>query len=141
MPLWGATKAGANVDSRLNWTDLRGGDDFALLDGTETVATGSKSVPFARGYVPGGNLGRTYQISGCSGGTVITVQGSNGVSASDTTPTVTPTFANMDLSFNSVGLAQTGNGALTDQGSSAFYRVIVTTFVSGDIPVVIVKCG
>lgn len=144
MPLWGTPQAGANPISALNFTDLRAGDDLALFDGTETIVTGSKSIAFARGYIPGGNQGRTYNVTGCPNGSAITLYASNGPSASGVTPVPTPTLANMDASFNSLAsLGETiaGNGAFTDTGNAAFYRVQCDTFVNGDVPVVIVKVG
>ena len=141
MPLWGTGYPGSNPISALNFLDLRAGDDLVLFDGTETIVTGSKSIAFARGFVLGSNLGRTYQVSGCGNGSVMTLQASNGVSASGRNPVPTPTLDNMDASFNSTGNGSTGNQGFTDIGNSAFYRVVCTTFVAGDIPVVIVKAG
>lgn len=140
MPLWGTGYPGCNPVSALNFLDLRRGDDLAMFDGTETIATGSKSIAFARGSDPGGGSAFTVSVSGCSGGTVIDIQESNGVSASGSNPSVTPTLANMDASFNIIS-ADTinGNGASTDAGGAAFYRLIVTSYVNGDIPVAIVK--
>ena len=140
MPLWGTGYPGSNPVSALNFVDLRHGDDYTLLDGTETIATGSKSIAFARGANPGGDTGFTVSVSGCSNGSVIDVQQSNGVSASGRNPAVTPTLANMDASFNTIsGDTITGNGASTDTGGSAFYRLIVTLLVAGDVPVASVK--
>ncbi len=140
MALWGTGYPGCNPVSALNFLDLRSGDDMTLLDGTETIATGSTSIAFARGNDPGGNNGFTVSVSGCPGGTVIDVQQSDGVSASGRNPSPTPTLANMDASFNTItGDTINGNDSITDIGRSAFYRVIVTNFVNGDVPVVIVK--
>lgn len=141
MPLWGTPQSGNNPISALNFTDLRAGDDLDLFDGTETIVSGSKSIAFARGYVPGSNLGRTYQITGCPNGSVMTLYASNGVSASGRNPIVTPTLANMDASFNTTGVSSTGNGSFSDNGSSSFYRIVCTTFAAGDVPVVIVRIG
>lgn len=141
MPLWGTGYPGCNPISALNFIDLRSGDDLTLLDGTETIVTGSTSIAFARGNDPGGNNGFTVSVSGCPNGTVIDVQQSDGVSQSSTGPVkVTPTVANMDASFNTIlGDTINGNGSITDIGRSAFYRGIVTNFVNGDVPVLIVK--
>lgn len=140
MPLWGTPQSGNNPISALNFTDMRPGDDLALFDGTEAIVTGSKSIAFARGYAPGGGPGFTVSVIGCPGGSVIDVQQSNGVSASQRNPPVTPTLANMDAAFNTVlGDTINGNGSSTDVGGSSFYRLIVTDYVSGDVPVAIVK--
>ena len=141
MPLWGTPQSGCNPVSALNFTDLRPGDDLALFDGTETIATGSKSIAFVRGDSPSAtDQGFTVSVSGCPNGTVIDVQQSNGVSATGRNPLVTPTVANMDASFNTVsGDTINGNTAITDTGRSTFYRLIVTNFVNGDVPVAIVK--
>ncbi len=141
MPLWGTGYPGSNPISALNFIDLRAGDDYTLFDGTETIATGSTSIAFARGNDPGGNNGFTVSVSGCPGGSVFDVQQSDGVSQSSTGPLkVTPTLANMDASFNTItGDTINGNNSITDIGRSAFYRLICTDYVSGDVPVAIVK--
>ena len=135
MPLWGANQAGANPISSLNFTDLRPGDYLILLDGTETIATGSKSIAFARGGSgSGADMGSTFAVTGCPNGSVIDVQASN-TKTDDAVSLVA-----MDASFNTIlGDTINGNGASTDVGRSSFYRVIVTNFVAGDVPVVIVK--
>lgn len=142
MPLWGTGYPGSNPISALNFIDLRAGDDLALFDGTETIATGSKSIAFARGYVIGANQGRTYSVTGCLGGSVFTLHASNGVAVSSSVNPVAPTtLAAMDASFNSTGESVTGNGAFTDTGNASFYRLVCTLFVNGDVPVAIVKVG
>lgn len=140
MPLWGTGYPGSNSISALNFLDLRPGDDLALLDGTETVATGSASIAFARGYDVSGGNDCTFSVTGCASGSAgtIDIQGSNGVSVSGRNPTPTPTLANMDASF--VKLATiTGNGVYTETQRFEFYRAVVSSFASGDAPVIIVK--
>lgn len=134
MPLWGTARAGANPISGLNFVDLRPGDHEKLLDGTETIATGSRSIAFARGNASGS----TFTVTGCPNNSVIDIQ------ASSTKTDDAGTLAAMDASFQSVSLSGgggtiTGNGFYTDVGFSSFYRVIVTTFGAGDVPVVTVK--
>lgn len=135
MPLWGTPKAGANPISGLNFMDLRPGDYETLLDGTETIVTGSTSIAFARGGSgSGSDGGSTFDVTGCPGGSVIDVQQSN--TKTDDAGSLTA----MDASFKLViGDTINGNGAITDTGRSMFYRVIVTSFVNGDVPVVVVK--
>lgn len=134
MPLWGVNQSGPNVISSLNLVSIVPGDVFSLLDGTETIVTGSKSVAFSRGEaITGADAGSSFFITGCTNGTQITIQASNG------TPTA-PTLATLDASFISLpGGVFTGNNAYTDVGRAAFYRALVVVFVSGDVPVVIVK--
>lgn len=142
MPLWGTNYPGSNPISALNFTDLRPGDDLALLDGTETVVTGSKSIAFARGNSASQmDAGSTFSITGCPNNSVIVVQGSNGPPLLQGGVQVPSTLATMDASFVTVAtIALTsGSGAYLDQGRYAFYRVQVTTFGAGDVPVVTVK--
>ena len=139
MPLWGTARAGGNPISGLNFVDLRPGDYLTLFDGTETIATGSKSIAFARGGSgSGADMGSTYELSGCPGGSTIDIQGSN------TKTDDAGSLAAMDLSFGNVGLtmigdATSGKAFVTDTGRCMFYRLTVTNYVSGDVPVVVVK--
>lgn len=136
MPLYGTPRPGGNPVSGLNFTSLVPGDDFALLDGTEVIVTGSKSIPFARGTGPiGTDAGSSFYISGCTNGTQITIQGSNGVA-----PATTMTVANLDASFQDLpGAVFTWNNVYTDVGRATFYRAKVAVFAAGDVPVVLVK--
>lgn len=135
MPLWGTPRAGANPISSLNFVDLRPGDDQTLLDGTETVLTGSKSIAFARGGSgSGSDQGSTFSVTGCTSLSVIDIQASN------TKTDVAGTLTAMDGSFVTIpGSSILGNGFYTDTGRSMFYRAIVTNYVSGDVPVLVVK--
>lgn len=139
MPLWGKPRAGANPISGLNFVDLRPGDYETLLDGTETIISGSTSIAFARGGSgSGADEGSTYAVTGCPNGSTIDIQASN------TKTDVAGSLAAMDASFTNVSAGGSGgtiigNGFYTDKGRSMFYRLIVTTFVSGDVPVVTVK--
>lgn len=140
MPLWGARRSGGNLDSQLNFVSLIPGDDFTLLDGTETIVSGSVSTAFARG---GGcvqtDAGTTFNITGCSNGSALQFQSSNGVPGDNKGAPVF-TLAQLDATFNDVvGGNVTGNGAYTDIGRASFGRWKVVTFVAGDAPVVIAK--
>lgn len=141
MPLWGTRQSGCNPDSRLNFTMLIPGDDLTLLDGTEAVVTGSKSLVWARGEgLVGTDAGSTYVINGCANGTVIGIQSSNGTPLYVNGVYSPMTFDGLDASFETeLGGEITGNGSYTDPGRSRFYRLIVVTFVAGDAPVVIVQ--
>lgn len=134
MALWGVAQSGPNVISSLNLTSVVPGDVFSLLDGTEVIVTGSKSVAFSRGQgIAGTDAGSSFFITGCANSTQITIQASNG------TPT-DPTLATLDASFLDLpGGVFTGNNSYTDVGRAAFYRVKVVVFAAGDVPVVIVK--
>lgn len=138
MPLWGAGRPGGNSNPALNFVSLIPGDDFTLLDGTEAIVSGSKSVAFARG---GGcsqtDAGSTFQILGCANGSVVTFQSSNGV-VGDNKGAPVFTLAQLDATFNNLQ-AFTGNAGYTDVGRPSFYRAVVTTLVNGDAPIVIVK--
>ncbi len=142
MPLWNTPQSGGNTQySGLNCVALSPGDEYALLNGTEIIVTGSKSVHFAlaqTGY-PGALM--TFQVTGCSAGSVISIQASNGVAQSTlgSAPTVVQTPTNLDASFNTVQDLVAGNGSYSDQGGSMYYRVSVKLFVNGDAPVVIVR--
>ena len=140
--LWNTPQSGYNTTyPGLNCVVLFPGDDYALFDGTEALAATAKSVHFARGSQGSTDAGSTFSITGCPNNSVVQIQGSNGVAQSANgeigiTVAATPTL--MDASFNVVGTI-TGNGSYLDQGRYMFYRAVVSTFVSGDVPVVIVK--
>lgn len=139
MPLFGTPQPGSNPISGLNLTDLRPGDNLTLLDGTETVVTGSASVAFARGNGQAGtDAGSSFFISGCPNGSTINIQGSAGIPYSD--PPAPNTLANFDASFQTLpGATVVGNGAYTDIGRALFYRIQIGTLVGGDAPVVVVS--
>lgn len=138
MPLWGTGRPGGNSVPSLNFVSLIPGDDFTLLDGTEAVASGSKSVAFARGSGHcQTDAGSTFQISGCALGSVITFQSSNGVPGGNQGAPVF-TLDQLDATFNDV-TDMTGNVGYTDVGRPSFYRCVVKTLAVGDAPVVIVK--
>lgn len=141
MPLWNTPQSGYNTQyPGLNCVNLNPGDDYALLNGTELVATGTASVHFSRGSMGDTDAGTTFVLSGCPNSSVIKIQGSNGVAQSTTNgiPTVTQTPTNLDASFISVGTI-TGNGVCTDTARFTYYRAIVDTFMAGDVPVLIAK--
>lgn len=134
--LWATPQAGPNPILGLNLTDVHPGDNYTLLDGTETIATGSKSVAFARGSGPVlTDAGTTFYVSGCSNNSIWEVQGSNGVPS-----TQAWNLDNFDASFQAIlGSQTTGNGAYTDVGRAAYYRIAITTFEASDAPVAIAK--
>lgn len=135
MPLWGTPRAGANPISSLNFVDLRPGDYETLFSAADVIATGTKSIAFARGGSgSGADGGSTFAVTGCPGGSVFDVQQSN------TKTDDAGSLDAMDATFNTVlGDTLNGNNSITDTGRSMFYRLICTAFVNGDVPVVIVK--
>lgn len=133
--LWATPQPGNNPNAQLNVTSLSPGDDYDLLDGTETVATGSKSVAFARATSRrDADNGASFYVTGCANGTQIEIQGSAGVPGSQTF-----NLANFDASFLALYDLAAGNGTYTDIGRASFYRALVKVFVGGDAPVVRVK--
>ncbi len=145
MPLWGARQAGGNAARpELNFRDICPGLDYTLLDGTETIVSGSKSIAFARGMMGSTDAGSTFIAYGCSNGSIIQIQSSNGV---PTTQQGSPDFTltDLDATFMDIaGATITGGGgaaggSYTDVGRPSFYRAVVVTFAAGDTPVLIVK--
>lgn len=119
MPLYATPQAGGVL------TSVVPGDSYTLLNGTETVATGSKSIAFSRGYSPGADdAGSTFNVSGCKNGTTIEIE-----------------FAGQDVDSlyavsNTLAPDANGNSGYTDVGRSPCWRSVVLSFVSGDKPVV-----
>src|ERR1700688_5045820 len=133
MPLFGVSQSGGNPIAGLNLTDLIPGDAMVLFDGTETPASGLKSVAFARGPGPvGADNGTTFTLRGIPTGMTVDVQVASGSFAS---------VAAMDAAFTTVATLSpsttpdTGNAAYTDVGRSAFYRLYMSAFTSGAMPV------
>ena len=148
MALFGVAQPGYNspatngLPTGLNCQAVASGDDYLMLDGTETIVTGSKSVHFSAQYAPGGGGATSFFVSGCPNGTQITIQGFNGLPRNNLTGEflATPTVASFDATFQDLfGENLMGNGNTTDPGSCTFYRVNVASFVNGDVPVVIAK--
>lgn len=144
MPLWAVNgQAGSNPNPFLNFTDVRPGDDYAMLDGTEVLITGSLSVAFARGDGrTDSDQGTSFYLSGCPNGTVVTIQVSPGIPTSANSANQgTLTVASLDATFQGVyDMAPTGGvAAYTDVGRPAFYRAKIKSFVNGDVPILTVK--
>ncbi len=123
--VYGTAQSGSNPppNQGLNLTSLEVGERIILFSGTETIATGLKSVAFARGYSPGaGDNGITFNISGMATGTTVDVQVAD---------------VDLDASYTSVvtmspsTTPDTGNAAYTDVGRSAFYRLYVSAYTTG----------
>jgi hypothetical protein len=139
--LFGTYQSGGATELALNCTDLRRGDSLELMNGTETVVSGSASVHFAAGPAPAGVINTSFYVQGCGNGTEWVIQGSNGPSTADNPGVPTSTINNFAATFqNLTGSDTVGNGPpYTDTGSAIWYRFYVKTFVAGDAPVVIVR--
>jgi hypothetical protein len=137
--LFGTYQSGGAPELALNCTDVRRGDPYVLMDGTETVASGSSSVHFAAGSDPGGVVNSSFYVEGAPG-TTWTIQGSNGPSTADTPGSPTSTITAFGATFLDLGGSETeGNGAYTDVGSATWYRFHIVTLGSGDQPLVRVR--
>lgn len=126
MPSYGVAQSGYSATSGLNLTSIVPGDSFTLFDGTETPVQGMKSVAFSRGASPSGaDNGTSFDISGMPSTAVVDIQAAN---------------IDVDSAYSSVSGNLTpdtnGNATYTDVGRSAFYRAVLTTYVSGAMPVV-----
>ncbi len=122
MPLYGIPQAGSNSNQSLNLTSVCPGDSFTHFDGTETPSAGLSSVAFSRGYSPGaGDNGTTWYIQYPLASPVATVaiQGSN---------------LDINAGYQTLSIVS-GNGAYTDTGRAAFYRLQLLTYTSGGMPV------
>ena len=157
MALFGVAQSGYNspgtngLPPGLNCQSITSSDDFVMLDGTEAIVTGSLSVHFSAQYAPGGGGSTAFFLTGCPGGSTVTIQGSNGLPRNNLTGEflTPPTVASFGATFSPlqgesmVGSTTAGSGLGTanclDTGSCTFYRASVDNLVSGDKPVLIAK--
>jgi hypothetical protein len=138
--LFGTYQSGGAPELGLNVVDLRRGDQYVMMDGTETVASGSASVHFAAGTGVGGVINSSFSVQGCTKGTEWTIQGSNGPSTADSPGVPTSTLTKFAATFQDLpGSDIVGNGTYTDTGSATWYRFHIKTLQAGDAPVVIVR--
>lgn len=105
-------------------TPLFPGDQpLVLFNGSETVAQGLASIPFWRGPSPSSNDGGTsFLATGMASDMTIDVQASN-----DDVTYVTTQSMSADTD---------GHGGTSDAGRSQFYRVLISTYTTGTMPVV-----
>lgn len=125
--VYGTAQAGFNPppNQGLNIANLEVGDSITLFSGTETPSNGLASVSFARGYSPGAmDNGTTFNVQGAASGTKIDVQ----VAANDVDGDYT--------SVTTITPDASGNGVYTDIARNAFYRVKISAYTSGAMPVV-----
>jgi hypothetical protein len=116
--LYGTPQAGSNTtDLSKNLSDVCPGQSYVLLDGTEDFSEVANSVAFARGTQGSGDNGISFFASGGAAGGSVSIQGA----AEDIDSHYTE--------VNSISLDANGNGAATDVGRAAFYRV--STSLSG----------
>jgi hypothetical protein len=94
-----------------NLSDVCPGQSYVLLDGTEDFSEIANSVAFARGMQGGTDNGVSFYASGGAEGGSISIQGA----AEDIDSHYTE--------IGSISLDANGNGAATDIGRAAFYRV------------------
>jgi hypothetical protein len=111
MPLYGVFQAGSNPDLSKNLSDVCPGQSYTLLDGTEDFGEVTASVAFARGTQGSGDNGVSFFASGGSEGDNVSIQ----AAAVDEDQFYTE--------VGSISLDANGNGAATDVGRAAFYRV------------------
>ncbi len=112
MALYGAPQAGSNSDLGKNLSDVCPGQSYKLLDGTEVFTVITKSVAFARGTQGSSDNGVSFFASGGTLGDNVSIQ----ASAVDEDDQYTE--------VGSISLDANGNGAFTDVGRAAFYRVV-----------------
>jgi hypothetical protein len=125
MPLYGVAQAGSNPVAGKNIVSLEAGQSYTLLDGTETIASQSKSVAYSKGFFSGFNSPVTFSLSGCKNGTVIQMQQAG---------------ADVDGQYTAVATLtpdSSGNQSYTLTDSAPCTRAYVVTFVAGDVPVLI----
>ena len=122
MPAYGTPQAGGTI------TSIVPGDlVYKMFDGTETAAANLASVAIARGMGAGADNGATFYATGIPSGCTIDVQGSNIDVAGDY------------LTLTTMSGDANGNAAYTDVGRPAFYRVLLSAYTSGAMPVVTVQ--
>jgi hypothetical protein len=128
LPIYGTAQAGSNATLGLNLTSLIPGEQITLFSGSETAALNLKSVAFARGYSPSASdQGTTFNISGMPSGMTIDVQVASKDIDGDYTSVVT-----MTPDTN-------GNSAYTDVGRSAFFRLLISAYTTGAMPIAVAQ--
>lgn len=114
MAVYGVAQVGGVL------TALYPGDSMVLFDGTETPASGLKSVAFNRGPSPSSDdAGSTFYIAGIPPQMTVDVQGAN---------------ADVDgqyLTLTTLSPDANGNAAYTDIGRAAYFRLKVSAYTSG----------
>lgn len=127
--LYGTPQSGWNPppNEGLNITAVGPGESATLLAGPAdgTPSTSTKSVAIARGFSPlGMDYGTTFICSGTAAGTTVDVQG-----AAQNVDTQYSKIATMTPDAN-------GNASYTDTGKYLFYRVQISAYTTGNMPVV-----
>lgn len=119
MPLYGTPQSGGTL------TSIIPGDSFTHFDGTETPSAGVTSIAFSRGYSPSGDdAGITWyvQFPLASPSAVVLIQGAN---------------SNVEANYQTLDtITDLQQAAYTDTGRAAFYRVKLSAYSSGGMPVV-----
>jgi len=116
-------------------TSVCPGEKFTLFDGTETPAAGLASVPFTRAPGSGQFQGMAYIATGIPAGSTYSYQVSN-----DPNVQANPGAANWTTPPGATFAPDAnGNAAVTDDGYSTFYRIILSAYTSGAMAKVIVQ--
>ena len=100
---------------------------FTLFDGTETPVQGLASKPFARATKGSDDVGSSFLALGMPSDMVIDVQAAN---------------ENLDASYittQSITSDTDGKGGATEPGRSQFYRLKISVYTTGAMPVVTVS--
>lgn len=107
------------------------GESLTLFDGTETPAEGLASMCFARGYSAGqAQAYSTFHADGMPSDMVIDVQAAN---------------VDAEADYHTIGQMTSENASpagfpfFTDDGSPAFYRLKISAYTSGSMPIVTVQ--
>ena len=115
--------------SSVGYATLYPGDPpLTLFNGGETVAQGLASIPFQRGNSPSGNdAGSSFIALGMASDMVIDVQAAN--------ENVAASF----VTTQSITADASGSGGTSEPGRSMFYRLLISAYSSGTMPIVTVK--
>lgn len=128
MPVYGSPQSGGLAA-------LTPGDSATLFNGTETPAVSLASIAIARGTGVGGGSpnGMTFNATGIPSGCTIDVQVCGGPE------TVAGEAGAQYSTVYTINPDANGNGFYTDVGYSPFYRVTLSAYTSGTMPIVTVQ--
>ena len=123
MSVYGITQAGGVL------TAVYPGEKFTLFDGTESPASGTKSVAFNRAPGNGQTNGQVFTVTFASSATAtVLVQASNDDVEAHYQTVATLAFAGV-----------TTPGYYADSGEFKFYRANLSAYTGGGMPTVIVQ--
>lgn len=138
MPVFGIPQAGGYgpPNQGLNVTSVQPGQSLVLFDGTEAAALDLASVAFARGLQGSSDNGFTINITGMPVGMTVDVQACSPPAGGFASVAA---MGNAFSSVATIGPDANGNGFYTDVGRSAFYRLLISAYVSGTTPIAVVQ--